>query len=671
MGCKNFCVLKQLFARFFPVGRNGATKPLVSTKHDLVVIRRLHNKKMPRLGQISKISSLLSKKEKKVFQISLMAFVIGIIWTGVNYVLLNRDLVAAPGGEYVEAVVGTPKLVNPLFASVNDVDMDISRLVYNGLLRFDGSGQLVGDLAKEYSLSEDKKTYTFVLRDDVFWHVQNEKEGKVPFTARDVAFTFDLITQEEVGSPLRLGFQGVDVTVIDDYTVSFTLPEAFPPFLTSLTIGILPEHIWSAVPLEQLRLTQVNLKPIGTGPYQFSRLVKDGSGYISRYELKRNESYYSGPAYIETIAFQFYGSYTGDLGAIQAIRQGQVDGIHFVPSKYRDSVERKNTILHAMQLPQYSALFFNQERQPQLKSIKLREALDLALDKKRILQEALGKEGTAINSPLLEGTPGTQGKKFENHYNVDKANQILDELYERVSFDEFTDSVREKIREQIAPQFLADAVTSTDSVAVTTTPELEEAIESELARQVHSAQTFFRQDKDGNILELKMVTAQTEEYSQASKIIAGFWQGVGIKVTVEEVDPKQISRQTLKNRNYDVLLYGVIVGADPDQYPFWHSSQVNHPGLNLSQYKNSELDALLEKARESSDRDEIEQTYNKIEEILIDNVPAVFLYSPVYRYAQNSKLKGVDIGRISHPSDRFSLVTEWYIKTKGDWKFGQ
>ena len=113
----------------------------------------------------------------------------------------------------------------------------------------------------------------------------------------------------------------------------------------------------------------------------------------------------------------------------------------------------------------------------------------------------------------------------------------------------------------------------------------------------------------------------------------------------------------------------MIVGADPDQYPFWHSSQVNHPGLNLSQYKNSELDLLLEEARESSDKSTIEETYRKIDTILVEELPAIFLYSPVYRYATNTKLKGVELGRISHPSDRFSTITSWYIKTKGDWNF--
>ena len=124
----------------------------------------------------------------------------------------------------------------------------------------------------------------------------------------------------------------------------------------------------------------------------------------------------------------------------------------------------------------------------------------------------------------------------------------------------------------------------------------------------------------------------------------------------------------LKKRDYDILLYGVIVGSDPDQFPFWHSTQVAYPGLNLSQYVNRSVDELLEKARETDSAEQLQELYVQLQDTILEDRPAIFLHTPVYRYATVDDIKGFTVERVFHPADRFADVHKWYIKTKGKWQ---
>lgn len=639
-------------------------QPLISHNKDIYLIRKVHGNKRPNYTQLRYISRILSGKERMLFRTAILCFFISIIWIVVGFVIHNRVQVPAVGGRYTEAVVGTPQLINPLFASTNDVDLDISRLVYSGLMKYDEKQRLIPDLASSYTISEDKKVYTFTLRQDVLWH-----DGE-PFTSRDVLYTFESIQNEQVGSPLRVTFQGVNVDMVDDYTITFTLPEPFAPFLSALTVGIIPEHIWFHIPLERIKLAKENIQPIGTGPFLFKKLSKDDTGYIFQYELERNKSYYNTPPYIVEFVFKFFGTYENDGGAIDALRTQKADGIHFVPSDLKEKVARKHINVYTLQLPQYTALFFNQKREPALADLDVRKALAFTIDKERILREVLKDEGQVIYSPILPGFPGYNPEIEKTPYDTVQANELLEKTWKKISAEEY----KQKRKQELLAEWEKQQQEKTDTVSTTPEDNLEQrkaeeeqAIDAQLSSELGSAQTFFRQDKNGNILTVSLVTADTPEYRKTANVIAGYWQDAGVKVDVSFVSPRDISRQVLKTREYDVLLYGAIIGSDPDQYPFWHSSQINFPWLNLSQYVNRNVDALLEKARESTDEGEVAELSAKFQEALLADLPAIFLHTPTYNYAIGDKVQGVSLSRIFSPSDRFAGVTNWYIKTKGKW----
>lgn len=644
-------------------------KPLVTSDHDLKLLRRAHGRRLPTLSQLRHLPRLLSAREQVVFRASLGVLLVSLVWFGLGLADRYRVQVPAIGGKYVEAIVGTPELINPVFASINDVDLDITRLVYSGLLRVDKRQRIVPDIAASYTVSEDNRTYTFTMREDVVWH-----DGE-PLTADDVVYTIETIQNPAVGSPLQVSFTDVVVEATDTYTVQFTLTEPFPAFLSTLTVGILPEHLWIDVAAERMRLTGRNLQPVGSGPYQFDSLVKDDTGLISQYRLKRFEQYYRSVPYIEEFVFQFFAQYDGDLGAIQALRQQAVDGLHFVPNDLIEKATRNHIQLHTLQLPQYTALFFNQDRQRALEDLDTRQALAFALDKERILRETLRGEGQVIYSPILPGFPGYAPEIEKTPYSIEEANALLDEEWDRFSQDEYRELRRSELTTQIVDSRVSTSTedgtdtASSEDEEPQLTPEEQELIELTLAGEINEAQTFYRKNDNEEILVLRLVTTDTQEYRSAAERVAGFWQELGIRTELSYVDPRDLSREVLKGRKYDVLLYGVILGSDPDQYPFWHSSQIDFPGLNLARYVNRSADTLLEEAREATDEESAITAYESFQDLVLAEQPAIFLYMPTYTYATNEDILGVDVTRIFNPSDRFADVASWYIKTDGQWNF--
>ena len=672
-----FSAVFSFFSRVFSRVRRKKTQPLVGYTHHLKLLQKVEGKKIPRLAQLQHVKKTLSPVEKRILQFCALVFCIGVVWFGLLARQQYRTAVPDYGGKYAEAIVGSPEFVNPIFASLNEVDVDITRLVFSGLMRHNKEQVLVPDLAADYSISEDKKIYTLKLREDVYWH-----DGE-PFSARDVVFTFNAIKNKDTNSPLYISFQGVSVDLVDEYTVVFTLQKPFQPFLSALTVGILPEHVWSDIPVEQYHLTQLNLQPIGTGPFVFEELAKDETGFVFRYQLKRNETHYDSRAFLETLVFHFFGEYETDLGAIHALRQKKVDGLHFVPSHLKDQVKRKHITIHTLQLPQYTALFFNEKSNSFLAKKNVRKALGYALDKERILRETLGGEGRVLYGPTLPGFPGFDENIEKTPYNVEEANTMLDAHSKKIEASEYREERRVYYEKQYASEEestdLAEEELGSGNVSTTSTEntidveENQRQQEEEIARlvdqEVSETQLFYRKNTSGELLTIRLVTAHTEEYRKAAERIAGFWQELGVETDIEYVDPKSMSQEALKDRDFDVLLYGIILGNDPDQFPFWHSSQVNHPGLNLAQYVNRSTDTTLESIREESDPEKIQKLYETFQNTIIEDIPAIFLYTPIYRYATGEDVYGISLERIFHPADRFSGITEWYKKTKGEWVF--
>lgn len=637
---------------------------LPSHTFDQKIVKKIQTTILPHWSQFRYLKNFLSKKEKMLVTVSLFVFFLSLTSWGAIWVIQHQMVVPAHGGEYSEALIGQPKYINPIFASANDVDADIASLVYSGLFTYNNTEQkLTPDLATDYTISPDGKIYDINLRQDVKW-----SDGE-PLTASDVLYTFQTIQDPEIGSPLLPTFQGVDVEQTGDFSVRFTLKEgSFAPFLNSLTVGIVPQHIWINVPPSTIRLAKNNLQPIGSGPWKFSKMTKkDTTGSVESYTLVPNELYYKKVPYISKFIFQFYSDYT-EVGI--ALRSQYVLASSFLPNDLTEKIIGKNFQLNEFKLPQYTALFFNQDSNTNLKNTDFRLALNLAIDKNKIVSEALHNKGIAIQSPILPGYLGYSTSNTFPGFDPEKTNEILSKTWTKIQPEDFYTIEYENALTQ-KKAFFDEIKNNTSTPAEereALVQKLEEEIGTTVRQSMNPGQTFFRKNKANEILSLTITTADTPEYQQVAETIANLWRAVGIKTEIEVAPSSEISRGVLRSRSYEILLYGEIVGADPDPYPFWHSSQVSYPGLNLSLFTDRAADKLLEDARTTTTEKIRTENYQKFQDILGKQIPAVFLYVPTYNFVISKNIKGLSLSNIFSPADRFNDANTWYTKTKYQWK---
>ena len=271
--------------------------------------------------------------------------------------------VPAYGGSWSEAIVGAPQHINPLLLQANDADSDLANLIFAGLLRYDRDGALVPDLAESYTVSDDGLEYIFKLRPDLRWH-----DGQA-LTAEDVVFTILAAQNTDYGSTQRLNWQGVEIAKVDDLTVSFRLKNRYAQFLSNTTLGILPKHIWENIKASNFSLSDNNLRPIGAGPYKFSKIRRDSTGMITSIDLIAFDDHAASRPYIDRITFQFYDS---ESASVNAYDNGKVEGLSFVSAREINALHLKQQLeIRNLHLPRYFGVFFNQSKNKQLADQKV------------------------------------------------------------------------------------------------------------------------------------------------------------------------------------------------------------------------------------------------------------------------------------------------------------
>jgi peptide/nickel transport system substrate-binding protein len=174
----------------------------------------------------------------------------------------------------------------------------------------------------------------------------------------------------------------------------------------------------------------------------------------------------------------------------------------------------------------------------------------------------------------------------------------------------------------------------------------------------------FEKSEEKIPLSFSLITVNQPLLIKVAELLKSQWAQLGCEVKIKVFDVSALEREIIKKRNYESLLFGEVLGTNPDPFPFWHSSQKKDPGLNLSLYKNKNCDKLLEKARQNLNKKERKEILEKFQDILIKDAPAVFLYNPDYLYSVKKEIKGIKVQTIIDPSKRFSEIEDWYIKTK-------
>jgi len=605
---------------------------------------------------------------------------------------INTKLIPTNGGILREGVVGQPRFINPVYGSSNDSDRDLINLIYSGLFKYDSQGNLIPDLVNGYIVEDDNKTYLLTLRQDVVFH------DKMPLTVDDVIFTIKTIQNPDFQSPIQAQWLDVEAEKISDFQLKLTLRNPYPAFLETLTLKILPSHIWENVSSQNFPLYRYNFEPIGSGAFKIKNVNRDKAGKINSVSLEKFSEYYGGKPYLNEISFIFFNN---ENELYQAAQNNIIDA--FSPLSLSDNKKIYKFDEYNFVLPRYYALFFNSKEKEILTSNDVRLALNYAIDKEEIKKEILQDNGSIVNSPFLPEIYQFQLPSASSTFNSEQALELL----KKAGFEKqegklvkiksaetmkFSSTIKSGARGSVV-KYLQECLSSLDDRIY---PEKE--ITSYFGAKTKDAVIRFQQEYADEILtpsglavgngvvgpstrkklnqvciiapaeviplKITITTSEDPMLNQTAKIIKKQWQKIGISVEIESLPIAKIKQETIKERDYHSLLFGQVLGIIPDPFPFWHSSQRVYPGLNLAYFKDSNIDKLLESARIETDLSKKFEYYAEAQEILLKQNPAVFLYNPSYLYSVTQKVKGIEAGLIADSCQRFAEIENWYIKTK-------
>lgn len=515
----------------------------------------------------------------------------------------------ARGGVLTEGIVGIPRFVNPVLATTR-ADLDATALIYSGLLRINPDGELVPDLAESITTSEDGKVYTIIMRKDRTFH-----DG-TPITARDVAYTYGLIQNPDLKSPLRGNWSDVSLEEVSEYELRVSLTDAYSPFNENFTVGIIPRHIWSNMPIEQLPFSQHNTEPIGSGPFQIKDVRRDASGLISGYSLIPFNS--GRTPNLAGIELQFFQN---ENTLIKSFEAGDITATAYLPNNQLKNLATDSYRVISEPLPRVFGIFFNQNRSTALRDKAAREALSASLNREEIIGSILFGYGVPITKPILEEAAELQsGSTTSTSSPKDIATNIL----KNGGWKQNDAGFWEK--------------------------KIGEATET---------------------LSLTIKTANSELFNQTATIVAETWRGIGVEVQVEQYEQADLVQSVIRTRDFQGLLFGIDMNRSQDLYPFWHSSQKDDPGLNVAQYTNISVDRLLEKTRNTQDKTERQNLLSEISTSISAETPAVLLFAPSMTYVIKSDVVTTPLNELGKPADRFMNVSDWYAKTEILWPFFQ
>jgi peptide/nickel transport system substrate-binding protein len=482
-------------------------------------------------------------------------------------------------------------------------DLSTSRLIFSGLFKYNNDNQLTGDLAKNYTLDESQTRYTVNLKKDIHWH-----DGE-PFTAEDVVFTYQMIQTIEAQSPLYSSWQGIKVTKKDNYTVYFDLANPLSAFPYSLTNGIIPAHSFKGISPVSMRTAPFNSRPVGTGPFEWKYVEVTGktdSNREQRISMAANGNYWDGKPRLDGFNLLVFSSEQNLISAFNNKQMNAMSGLDSVQDYFKNDKS-----IHIYNTPLSSAVmtFFNNSH-PVLNEPTVRRALVSSVDRYGV-SNILEYPVKVVDSPLLSTQLGYDPSVVEASYNLDNANQLLDKA----------GWVRgENVR-----------------------------------------------TKDGKPLKLTLAAQDSPAYSQVAKYLQSQWSKIGVRVDVRYYGGDDLQKAVIPSHDYDILLYGISLGVDPDVFAYWDSSQASLSSqghLNLSEYKSKAADQAIESARTRADSDLRITKYKVFLNAWVSDAPALALYQPNMIYVSRGPVFNYERKEANRSTDRFYNVNEWMIRQR-------
>ncbi len=457
-------------------------------------------------------------------------------------------------------------------------------------------------LSESQKISNEGKTWLIRLKNKIFW-----SDGS-PITGDDVVFTVKTIQNPEARSSSFQTWEGINVEKINELEVRFDLKTPYIYFSDNLkNLKLIPKHIFDKIPPSNIRLSDFNLEPVSSGPYVFDSYSKRKDGFIKEYRFKPNNYYFESKSLIDDFRFVFFAD-TDE--AIDAFNKRAIDGLGGISAGELDQI-KINHDLWEIKIPRYYSVFFNSQNAATFQEKNVRLAINYAINRKEIIDSVFNGRAEEATGPILVGMEGY--KIYQNDFDLEKAKKLLEDASWKIG----DDGVRQKTS-----------------------------------------------GKDVLRLEFDLVAPESEFLKQTAELIKKQLAGIGMKININILPPKEISSGIIKQRSYQMLLFGNVMKNNPDVISFWHSLERFYPGLNLSLYDNKNLDDLLESVRKNFNKNSRIKDIKKIQDIIRDDVPSIFLYSPNYLYIVPKNLGGFKIKSIlNYSSKRFEDVNEWFLKT--------
>ena len=418
-----------------------------------------------------------------------------------------------------------------------------------------------------------------------------------PFTSADVLYTHQITVDPRTPTAYAGDFLRVKkVEALDDYTFKVIYGRPFAPSLSSWSVGILPRHL-----LEGKEITQSALcrKPVGTGPYKFREWV-GGQKIV----LVSNHDYFEGRPYIDGYIMRFIPD---SATMFLELRAGGIDRMGLTPLQYKRQTEnplfqrdyRKYRYLSSS----YTYLGYNLKN-PLFADKRVRQAIAHAVNRQEIIDGVLMGLGRIATGPFKPGTwvysPDVPGYPYD--------------------------------------------------------PARAKALLSEAGWKDANGDGIL--DREGRSFEFEIITNQGNDLrAKTAEIIQRRLAEIGIKAKIRIIEWAAFVNDFINKRKFDATILGWTIPLDPDLYDVWHSSKTGPEELNFVSYNNREVDSLIEKARESFDRDFRKRCYDKIQEIIADEQPYLFLYVPDALPIISARFRGVEVAPLGIGHN----FIRWYV----------
>jgi len=495
--------------------------------------------------------------------------------------------------------------MNP-FVNYSGLSWEIFRLNYNFLTWYDVNNRPVPELATKWQPSPDGKVWTFTIRPDVKWH-----DG-VPLTAKDIAFTYNLILDNNISfymSYLK------DVTKVEapDATTLVITSKRPNPLMLGLYVAIVPEHLWGKIDPKKVE-TVKDPPTVGSGPFAIDE-VKKGS-FV---KMIANPDYFAGRPNINTLLFQIY---TTEDALVQDYKNGTLDiGVFQVPTSLRSIAGVPGSKTVTAPTVGFTMLAFNcwtspkSKGNPLLQDVRIRQAVAAAIDKTRIAQTSMNgvaKEGTSVLSPAMGDWHWEPPADQLVTYDPEKAKAILD----------------------------AAGYTDRDGDGV-------------------------REDAKGKKLDFKLVTlSDYPPEVNAGKMIVPYLKSVGIKVRIEIMDEAAFSDIIYGNQGVDMYIWAWGGDLDPSyQLSAFTTDQILNN--NDSCYSNPEYDKLFAEQSSAVDRAQRVDIVHRMQQILYNEDPYVVLWYETNLQAYSAdRWTGWQLAPLNAPSVVMNYQRGTYIGVK-------